>query len=289
ITMRGASSTFQERVKRDHIKAKYLLAEPDKVKEVENGRKWKVQSEATMGQRYEVEVRDDYTSNHLCLINCQFCQVCPHCYKCSCPYFEFRCGPMPCKHIHAVHSLFAQNAADIESDEDDVPVPSLPKPPPIDGIVHSLPELPPIDAYSSEGDETINADANDAINTDPDAPKEDTQRAVLLDQFCAKKAAIMQQLQVLDSLLEQCDDKEEIEAVLTMANHLQQMLQTSIERIRLNSPPVLPIGPRIRKRKMTPQKTSTPKVLALPKRPKKPSKCLFSAAPRVNSEHGRKI
>uniref|UniRef100_A0A914W0T1 SWIM-type domain-containing protein n=1 Tax=Plectus sambesii TaxID=2011161 RepID=A0A914W0T1_9BILA len=178
-------------------------------------------------------------------INCQFCQVCPHCYKCNCPYFEFRCGPMPCKHIHAVHSLFAQNAADIESDEDDVPVPSLPEPPPIAGVVHSLPELPPIVAYSSEGDETINADTNEAIYTDPGAPNEDTQRT--------------------------------------------QMLQTSIERIRLNSPPVLPIGPRIRKRKMTPQKTSTPKVLALPKKPKKPSKCSFSAALRVNNEHARKI
>uniref|UniRef100_A0A914X3P4 SWIM-type domain-containing protein n=1 Tax=Plectus sambesii TaxID=2011161 RepID=A0A914X3P4_9BILA len=175
ITMCGASSTFQERVKRDHIKAKYLLDEPDKVEEVENGRK--------------------STAN--------ICQVCPHCYKCSCPYFEFRCGPMPCKHIHAVHSLFAQNAADFESDKDDVPVPSLP-------------ELPPIDAYSSEGDETINADASDAINTDPGAPNKDTQQRVLLDQFCTKKAAIMQQLQMLDSLLEQCDDKEEIEAVLTM-------------------------------------------------------------------------
>uniref|UniRef100_A0A914X1Z6 SWIM-type domain-containing protein n=1 Tax=Plectus sambesii TaxID=2011161 RepID=A0A914X1Z6_9BILA len=140
-----------------------------------------------MGQRYEVEVRDDYTFDHVCLINCQFCQVCPHCYKCSCPYFEFRCGPTPCKHIHAVHSLFAQNAADIESDEDDVPVPSLPEPPPIAGVVHSLPELPPIVAYSSEGDETINADTNEAIYTDPGAPNEDTQRTVLLDQFCTKR------------------------------------------------------------------------------------------------------
>uniref|UniRef100_A0A914XEU9 CCHC-type domain-containing protein n=1 Tax=Plectus sambesii TaxID=2011161 RepID=A0A914XEU9_9BILA len=191
ITMRGTSSTFQQRVKRDHGSAKYLLDQADKIKEVEIGRQWTVQSEAAEKRQYEVEVKDNYESDHNCLIRCQFCQVCSHCYVCGCPHFQFRCAPMPCKHIHGVHVLFSASSRDVELNEDD--------------DIGSSFEPPLIDFDSAIGNDPTNAskpvNSSQATNfgnsTNPDdgAHGKAAQCAKLIDQLQGKKATIVQQMQ----------------------------------------------------------------------------------------------
>jgi hypothetical protein len=68
-------------------------------------------------------------------------------------------------------------------------------------------------------------------------------------------------------LVAHCDSIAQIEEV-------QQLLQTSIDKLRPIAGPEhlavpLSIGAQMRKRKMSPQKTSAPNMLALAKKPKK--------------------
>uniref|UniRef100_A0A914XFZ5 SWIM-type domain-containing protein n=1 Tax=Plectus sambesii TaxID=2011161 RepID=A0A914XFZ5_9BILA len=288
ITMRGTSSTFQQRVKRDHGNAKYLLDQADKIKEVEIGRKWTVQSEAAEERQYEVEVKDNYEPDHNCLIRCQFCQVCPHRYVCGCPHFQFRCAPMPCKHIHGVHTLFSASGRSVELDEDD-DIGSPFEPPPID-LDYAMGNDPtnasePVNSGQAT-DSGNSANPGESANPHDGAHDEAAQRVKLIDQLRGKKATIVQQMQVWETLIKESASNEQLEDALSTADRLQKILQASIDEMR-PSYPVLTLGPLNRKRKMSPQKTSSAKILPLPKRPKKSTSLSAAEKEKIKSAQER--
>jgi hypothetical protein len=81
-------------------------------------------------------------------------------------------------------------------------------------------------------------------------------------------------LQTLKTLVRQCNSIAEIESVSSTAGQVQELLQMSIDKLQFIVGPQqpthpLPISTVIRKRKMSPQKSSTSTLLALARRSKK--------------------
>ena len=205
-------------------------------------------------------------------IKCQHCQVCPHMYSCSCPRFSAH-GRMPCKHVHAVHTLYETSYLlnDLDENEKELDVISLPEPEPFT----TFPPEPELVSVDLADEDMVDESARLTELNQQFANKRRLQFCInwrlfiFLNQICLIKISYFQ---MLKTLVGQCSVIAEVEHVSSMTDQVEEVLQMSINKLQLivgQPAQPLPIGTLIRKRKMSPQKTNASKLLALAKRPKK--------------------